>query len=293
MIPAAGEGIVVQGITGRQGAFWTERMLGCGTNVVAGVTPGRAGSEVHGVPVYDSVSAAVSGHSATTTVLFTPPLSTKAAALEALAAGIKRVVMLTEFVPVHDTMWIAAAARECGAEVLGPNTAGLVVPGECAIGIMPGFATNVFRRGEVGVISRSGSLGTLICLNLVSAGLGESAFLGLGGDPVVGFSTSQAVAELAAHSRTAAIVLVGEVGGRMEEDAAELIATVSKPVAAFIAGRAAPPGRRMGHAGAIVADGKGDAASKGRVLEEAGAMVAETPGEVASGLKDALNSGHR
>lgn len=284
MIPAKGDGVVIQGITGRQGSYWTERMLACGTNIVAGVSPSKAGEKVCGIPVYSSVGEALSYHKATISVLFTPPLATRGAAMDALDGGIEGLVLLSEFVPVHDTMWILAEAAQRSAQVLGPNTAGLVVPGQCSLGIMPGFAPNIFQPGNVAVVSRSGSLGTLVCLDLVASGLGESVFMGLGGDPIVGTTTAQALLELEADPKTSAVVVVGEVGGTMEEDAAEVVASMSKPVVGFIAGRTAPPGRKMGHAGAIVSGNRGDPGSKVKALEQAGAHVVEVPSAIPAAL---------
>ena len=192
---------------------------------------------------------------------------------------------LTEHVPVHDTMYILAAARERGARLIGPNTAGIVTVGECFAGFMPAFNPRVFQPGSVGVISRSGSLGTLLCLNLVQAGLGISAFIGIGGDPIIGITTRDALITLDQDPKTKAVALVGEIGGSMEEEAAEYARTMQKPVAAFIAGAASPPGKRMGHAGAIVMGDKGSYAGKKAALEAAGVTVCPTPNGVAETLK--------
>ncbi|RBM14117.1 succinyl-CoA synthetase subunit alpha [Prauserella sp. PE36] len=284
MLVSAQDNVVVQGLTGRQGSFWAERMAECGTRIVAGASPGKGGREVGGVPVYDSVADAAREHQLDVSVLFVPPLAVRKAAGDAVAAGVRKIVLLTEHVPYQDIMHVLAEARDHGARVLGPNTAGLVVPGVASVGIMPGFADNIFRPGSIGVISRSGSLGTLVALNLVSAGYGQSAFIGIGGDPILGTTTLDAVRELDEDERTEAIVLVGEIGGSMEEDAADYIAAMRKPVVAFIAGRSAPPDRRMGHAGAIVSAGKGSGTSKVDALTSAGATVVDLP----SGVGDAL-----
>jgi succinyl-CoA synthetase alpha subunit len=278
------DGVLVQGITGRQGSFWTARMRECGTNVIAGVTPGKGGREVDGIPVYDSVAEAARRHDLAATVLFVPPLAAKASCLDAIEHGIRLVVLLTEHIPVHDTLEIVAAADARGARVLGPNTAGLVVPGEASLGIMPAFAASIFRPGRVGVVSRSGSLGTLMCLNLVRAGLGQSQFIGIGGDPVLGTTMLDAVRLLDEDPGTDAIVLVGEVGGALEEEASERIASMAKPVVAFIAGRSSPPGRRMGHAGAIVTGNRGSGESKVSALSAAGARVIALPSQLGSAL---------
>lgn len=284
MLVSERDNVVVQGLTGRQGSFWAERMAECGTRIVAGVSPGKGGREVGGVPVYDSVVDAAQHHEVNVSVLFVPPLSVRSAASDAIKAGVKKVVVLTEHIPYHDVMTVLAEARDHGAQVLGPNTAGLVVPGVASVGIMPGFAENIFRPGSVGVISRSGSLGTLVALNLVSAGYGQSAFIGIGGDPILGTTTTDAVRQLNENDRTEAIVLVGEIGGSMEEEAAEYISTIDKPVVAFIAGRSAPPDRRMGHAGAIVSAGRGSGSSKVEALTSAGVRVVDLPSEVGPAL---------
>ncbi len=291
MIVTRSDGIVVQGITGRQGTFWTERMLAAGTRILAGVSPGNGGQEVHGVQVYDAVAAAAA-QPVSVSVLFTPPLTTKAAALEALKARLARLVLLAEFVPYQDMMEVIAEAR-ARAQVLGPNTAGLVFPGVASIGVMPGYAPNIFRPGNVGVISRSGSLGTLVCLNVVRAGCGQSAFIGIGGDPILGTTTVEALRLLDAHEPTEAVVIVGEVGGAMEEEAAEYARQMTKPVLAVIAGRAAPPGKRMGHAGAIVMGGMGSWESKTSALRAAGVKLLDSPSEIGAGLDEVLGAGPR
>ena len=285
MLVSKQDTVVVQGLTGRQGSFWAERMAECGTRIVAGASPGKGGREVSGIPVYDTVADAAKEHSLDVSVLFVPPLACRAAALDALGAGVRKLVLLTEHVPYHDVMHILAEARDHEARVLGPNTAGLVVPGVASVGIMPGFAENIFRPGSIGVISRSGSLGTLVSLNLVQAGYGQSAFIGIGGDPILGTTTLDAVRELDADERTEAVVLVGEIGGAMEEDAADHIASMTKPVVAFIAGRSAPPDRRMGHAGAIVSAGKGSGESKVDALTRAGATVVDLPSGIGAALR--------
>lgn len=284
MLISSQDTVIVQGITGRQGSFWTRRMTEYGTRVVAGTSPGRGGQVADGIPVYDSVAEAVREHTVDVSVLFVPPLAARAAALDAIQSGVRKIVFLTEHVPYHDVMEVLAEARDAGTQVLGPNTAGIVVPGQVTAGIMPAFAANVFRPGRVGVVSRSGSLGTLVALNLVGAGFGQSVFLGIGGDPILGTTTLDAVRALDADPRTDAVVLVGEIGGTMEEDAAPYISGMRKPVVAFIAGRSAPPGRRMGHAGAIVAGGRGDGGSKVRALTEAGATVVDLPSEIPAAL---------
>ena len=288
MIVRAAERVLVQGITGRQGSFWTERMIAYGTRVVGGVNPKRAGEVCCGVPVHESARAAMAATPFEVSVLFTPPLATKAAALDAIAAGCRKLVVLTEHVPLQETAWVLAAARETGCAVIGPNTAGLVTPGECFVGFMPAFSDRVFTPGDVGVISRSGSLGTLACLEIVRAGFGISAFVGIGGDPILGTTMKDALTVLDREPRTAAVALIGEIGGTMEEDAAEYAAGMAKPVVAFIAGAAAPAGRKMGHAGAIVSGRRGSFAAKHDALQAAGVEVLATPTAIGASLRQRL-----
>jgi len=285
MIVRRNDRVVVQGITGKQGTFWTERMIAYGTRVVGGVNPKRAGEAHAGVPVFASVQdAAAKLGGADVAVMFIPPAQALAAAEDAIAAGVKLLVVLTEHIPAHDVMRMhAASAGKC--RIVGPNTAGLVTTGEAFVGITPAFNARIFKPGGIGVISRSGSLGTLVCLNLVDAGLGQSAFIGIGGDPMLGTTTADALRALAADERTTAIVVVGEIGGAMEEAAAEAARGIRKPVVAFIAGRASPQGKRMGHAGAIVTGSTGSYAGKRCALEAAGVRVADTPAEVAALLR--------
>src|SRR6185295_10180551 len=288
MIIRGTETVLVQGITGKQGTFWSERMRDYGTRIIGGVNPKRAGETHLGLPVWATAGAAARETAIDAAVMFIPPMGVKEAALDAIAAGIGKIVCLTEHVPVHDTMYVLAAARERGAKVIGPNTAGIVTVGESFVGLMPAFNTRVFRPGKIGVVSRSGSLGTLLCLNLVQAGLGISAFVGIGGDPVIGTTTNDALIALDHHPKTKAIALVGEIGGAMEEEAAEYAKTMRKPIAAFIAGAASPPGKRMGHAGAIVMGDKGSYAGKKKALEAAGVTVCATPNGVAEVLRERL-----
>ncbi|MEZ5934456.1 MAG: succinyl-CoA synthetase subunit alpha [Alphaproteobacteria bacterium] len=286
MIQRKNERVLIQGITGKQGTFWAEQMRDYGTIVIGGVNPKKAGETHLDLPVWGSACEAAGdlktmGDRIDVSILFIPAMGVKAAALDAIEAGIKKLVILTEHVPVQDSMYVLAAADDAGIQVLGPNTAGAVTPGECFAGFMPAFNQRVFRPGTVGVISRSGSLGTLVCLNLVQAGLGISAFIGIGGDPIIGTTTADALRLLDQDERTKAVALVGEIGGTMEEDAAEYAATMTKPIAAFIAGSASPPGKKMGHAGAIVLGDRGSYASKKAALEEAGVRVMPTPAGIA------------
>jgi len=272
--------VLVQGITGSEGSDWTAHMLDYGTQVLVGCTPGKDGQEVSGVPVYGSVVDAVADHEIDLSVVFAPARFARDAAIEAIEAGVPNVIVLAEFVPVHDTMEMLESARNHGARMIGPNCPGIVFPGRDFAGIMPGWSERLFAPGRIGVVSRSGSLGALINLNLVSAGYGQSAMLGLGGDPIVGTTFAQALQMFDADPNTDTIVLLGEVGGPMEEEAAELIPSLSKPVVAFIAGKNAPEGKKMGHAGALVSGGKGTAASKMAALTAGGAHVADSPTEI-------------
>ncbi|MEO1459744.1 MAG: CoA-binding protein [Pseudomonadota bacterium] len=275
MILSKSDRILVMGITGKQGTFWSEAMIAYGSTVVGGVNPRKAGTEHLGLPVHGSARDAAGAFDVA--LMFVPPMGAKAATIDACEAGARLIVCLTEHIPQHDVMEMHAAARASGTRIVGPNTAGLVRPGEAFAGIMPAFNPRVFRPGGVGVISRSGSLGTLVSLNLTQAGLGQSAFIGVGGDPMIGTTSREALEALDGDPRTEAVVLCGEIGGSAEEEAAEYAQGMTKPVASFIAGRASPPGKKMGHAGAIVAGGRGDYASKRRALEAAGVAVADTP----------------
>jgi succinyl-CoA synthetase alpha subunit len=285
MILRGTDRVLVMGITGKQGTFWTERMQAYGTRVVAGTHPNKAGTMHCGVPVFTTAGDAMKGVGFDVAILFTPPLMVKEAAIDAIEAGAKGLVVLAEHIPVQDVMYFVAAAKERGAPIIGPNTTGTVTPGECFAGFMPAFNERIIKKGSVGVVSRSGSLGTLFCLNLVQAGFGESAFIGIGGDPIIGTTTREALVALDAFPGTEAVVIVGEIGGAMEEEAADYVRTMTKPVVAFIAGGAAPKGRKMGHAGAIVMGDKGSYASKRSALEAAGVTVLDTPSDVGAALE--------
>ena len=281
--------VIIQGITGKQGTFWTERMQEYGTQVVGGVNPKKAETTHCNVPVYASaIDAMKDGEGFDSSIMFIPPLGVKDAAMDAIEAGAKNICILTEHIPVQDVMYFMAAAKEHGTMITRPNTAGSVTVGECFQGFMPAFNERIFKKGSVGVMSRSGSLGTLMCQNIVSAGYGQSAFIGIGGDPIIGTTTRDALEALDNFVGTEAIVMVGEIGGSMEEDAAEYARSMNKPTFAFIAGGAAPAGKKMGHAGAIVMGNKGTYASKKEALEGAGVMVLDTPSHVGDALKEAL-----
>ncbi len=280
--------IIVQGITGTQGQFHTGQMIAYGSKIVGGVSPGKGGQEVHGVPVYDTVEEAMLKQQVDASVIFVPAKLVKDCALEALEAGIKTLVIVTEHVPLHDTLEIMAYAEKQKAEIVGPNTYGLISPGQCKIGIMP---NNIFMPGEVGVVARSGTLSYEIVYQLTGAGVGQSSVVGLGGDRVVGMSFIQVLEKFEADPKTKAVVLVGEIGGNAEEKAADYIKGMTKPVVAFLAGKSAPPGKRMGHAGAIIERGKGTFKSKVEALTAAGVSVANLPWEVGPLVKQALAQG--
>jgi len=271
--------VLVQGITGYQGQFHTQAMLEYGTKVVAGVTPGKAGEHVHGVPVFDSVASAVKKARANASCIFVPAKFAMDAVLEALEAPkIKLIVVITEHIPVHDAMRMVAIARAKGVRMVGPNCPGVAVPGTGKIGIMP---ETIFRQGSVGVVSRSGTLTYEIVNALSEAKIGQSTIVGIGGDPVNGTNFLDMLSFFQRDKRTESIVLVGEIGGNAEEAAAAFIKKhVSKPVVAYIAGRVAPPGKTMGHAGAIISGKSGTAAAKVEALEAVGAKVADRPGAV-------------
>jgi succinyl-CoA synthetase alpha subunit len=272
--------LIVQGITGHQGTFHSEKMLEFGTRVVGGVTPGKAGEKVNGLPVFDSCFDAVEKTGANASVVYVPARFAKDAVLEAVDAGIRDVVVITEHIPFHDAMEFVWYARLRGARVLGPNCPGMCNPGEKAkIGILP---NKIFRPGNVGIASRSGTLTYEIVNALSENGVGQSGVLGLGGDPVNGTNFIDALEIFNHDPKTEAIVLVGEIGGSAEEEAAAYVKrNVDKPVYAYIAGRAAPEGKRMGHAGAIVSRGAGTAQSKMQAFKDAGAKVATFPTDIA------------
>ena len=285
MIIRKSDKILVQGITGKQGTFWAQAMIDYGANVIGGVNPKKAGTHHLELPVFESAVKAASVEPIDVALMFIPPLAAKVAAIDACEAGAKLVVCLTEHIPAHDVMEMLAAAKQNNSRIVGPNTAGLVTPGETFAGIMPAFNKNVFQPGNIGVISRSGSLGTLICLNLSQHGLGQSVFYGVGGDPMIGTTTRDALEFLDNDEKTSAVVICGEIGGTAEEDAAEYASCMKKPVVMFIAGRTSPPGKKMGHAGAIVSGGKGDYQSKRNVCEAAGIAVADVPSQIPGLLK--------
>ena len=280
--------VLVQGVTGTQGRFHTRLMLEYGTDIVAGVTPGRGGGEVESVPVYDTVVEAQKEHRVDASISFVPAPHALDAALEAIEGGLDPIVIVTEGIPVRDSMEIVARARRRGTTIIGPNTPGVIKPGECKLGIMP---AQVFRRGTVGIVSRSGTLFYEVAAHITRSGLGESICVGLGGDPIVGLDFIDVLSWFEGDEETEAVALIGEIGGDAEERAADFIAdeAFTKPVAAYIAGRTAVPGRRMGHAGAIIQGASGTAQGKMEALEAAGIAVGERPGDVAKALLSLLS----
>ena len=271
---------IVQNITGTQGLFHSKLMLEYGTNIVAGVTPGKGGMQVHGLPVYDTVQESVDKHSPNASIIFVPAPFAADAALEALENDMKVLEIITEHIPIKDSIEIMAYAREKNATVIGPNTPGIITPGESKLGIMP---AHIFKPGGIGMVSRSGTLTYEIAASLTRSNLGQSTCLGLGGDPITGLNFIDALKMFEKDSQTKAVVLVGEIGGNLEELAAEYIQKQQypKPVVAYVAGRSAPPGKRMGHAGAIITGKAGTAENKIEAFRHAEVKVAEKPGDVA------------
>lgn len=276
--------VAVQGVTGKQGLFHAQTMRDYGTKIVAGVTPGKGGSEIDGFKVYDSLSELEGQVDAS--IIFVPATFSRDAALEAIEAGLDPVVVVTEHVPVRDSMEFVNLAREKSIHVVGPNTPGLISPGKCKMGIMP---NHIFREGGVGVVSRSGTLTYEIVDNLSKAGLGQSTAVGLGGDPIVGLGFTDVLELFEQDSETEAVVLIGEIGGNAEEQAAEYVReNMSKPVVAYIAGRTAPEGKRMGHAGAVVTGKAGTYKSKVEAFKKNKISVAELPRDVVGLLKEQI-----
>ena len=278
--------LIVQGFTGSEGTFHAEQMIAYGTPVVGGVTPGKGGQKHLDLPVFNTVKEAVESEGANTTVIFVPPVFAADAITEAAFSGIEVIICITEGIPINDMIVAKQIVKSHGATLIGPNCPGVITPGEAKIGIMPG---NIFTPGTVGVVSRSGTLTYEAVDQLTKIGLGQSTAIGIGGDPVIGTTHLDAVKLFQDDPDTESIVLIGEIGGSAEEEAAAYIrAHVNKPVVAFIAGSTAPPGRRMGHAGAIISGGKGTAQEKKRVLSEAGITVIDSPAEIGATLKSIL-----
>lgn len=279
--------VIVQGITGNQGRFHTKQMLAYGTPVVGGISPGKSKDSVEGLPVFDTVETAVRTTKADASIVFVPAPFAKDAAFEALENGIKLVVMIPEHIPVRDSMDIVARAQELGATVIGPNTFGVISPGEhTKMGIMP---NHIYQPGPIGVVARSGTLSYEIAFSLTNGGFGQTTVVGMGGDPVVGQTFISVLHHFKEDPDTRAVVMVGEIGGSAEEEAAEYLKSFGKPVVAYLAGRAAPPGKRMGHAGAIIERGRGTLESKEKALSQAGASVVTMPWQVVDALREAIS----
>lgn len=288
--------LIVQGITGSEGTFHTSQMIEYGTKVVGGVTPGKGGQSYKGkenmtfkkaVPIFNTVKEAVKATGANTTVIFVPPFGAADAIMEAIDAGIATIICITEGIPVKDMIPVREALNRSNSTLIGPNCPGVITPGEAKIGIMPGF---IHKKGNVGVVSRSGTLTYEAVKQLTDLGIGQSTCIGIGGDPIIGTQHIDAIKLFNEDPDTHAIVMIGEIGGSAEEEAAAYIkANVNKPVVAFIAGRTAPPGRRMGHAGAIISGGKGTAEDKIKALKDAGIHVVDTPALIGKTMAEALN----
>ena len=279
--------LAVQGITGKEGSFHTKQMVEYGTSVVGGVTPGKGGTTHEGIPVFNTVGDAVNKAGANAAVVYVPPAFAADAIMEAADAGVALVVCITEGIPTLDMVKVKEYLSDKATRLIGPNCPGIISPGKCKVGIMPG---HIHREGRVGVVSRSGTLTYEAVGQLTALNLGQSTAIGIGGDPIVGTTHVDALALFQADDETDGIVMIGEIGGTAEEEAAQFAKeNVTKPIVAFIAGQTAPPGRRMGHAGAIIAGGKGTAAEKMKALEEAGIHVVKSPADIGSAMKEALN----
>ena len=280
--------LIVQGITGKEGSFHTRQMVEYGTNVVGGVTPGKGGSQHEGIPVFNTVSDAVKETGANASVIYVPPPFAADAIMESADAGVELVVCITEGIPALDMVKVKEYLSSRTTRLVGPNCPGVISPGKCKIGIMPG---HIHREGRIGVVSRSGTLTYEAVGQLTALGLGQSTAIGIGGDPIIGTTHTDALALFQQDDETEGIIMIGEIGGSAEEEAAAYArANVTKPIVAFIAGQTAPPGRRMGHAGAIIAGGKGTAAEKMKALEKAGIRVVRSPADIGAAMKDALGA---
>jgi len=279
--------VVVQGITGNEGLFHTKQMVEYGTKVVAGVTPGKGGQKIEGIPVFNSVMEAVKNTGANGSAIFVPPAFAADAVMEAADSGVSVIVCLTEGIPTLDMVMVRKYLKEKGTKLVGPNTPGIISPGKCKIGVMAGY---IHRQGTVGIMSRSGTLTYEVVDQLTKKGIGQSTCVGIGGDQIIGLNYVDLLKLFEKDPDTEALIMIGEIGGTAEEEAAQFIEKhVKKPVVAFIAGLTAPPGRRMGHAGAIISGGKGTAGEKMEALEKAGVRVVRNPAIVGSELSAMLN----
>ncbi|BCS54701.1 succinate--CoA ligase subunit alpha [Geobacter sp. SVR] len=280
--------VIVQGITGRSGLFHTKQCRAYGTNIVAGVTPGKGGIHIDGIPVFNTVEEAVRYTRANVSMIFVPPPAAADAILESCAAGLDLAVCITEGIPVRDMVLARAVQKESSTRLVGPNCPGVITPGECKLGIMPGY---IHTPGRIGVVSRSGTLTYEAVKQLTDLGLGQSTCVGIGGDPIIGMKFIDTLQLFNDDPQTEAVFMIGEIGGGAEEEAAYWIKeNMKKPVAAFIAGVTAPPGKRMGHAGAIITGGKGRAADKIRTLQECGVVVSPSPTRIGETMREALQA---
>lgn len=280
--------LVVQGITGSEGSFHTKQMIEYGTKVVAGVTPGKGGSDFEGIPIYNTVAEAVKEQKANTSIIFVPPPFAADAILEAAFSGIKVIICITEGIPANDMLKTYNAVKNENVILIGPNCPGVISPGKAKVGIMPGF---IHKAGKIGVVSRSGTLTYEAVKQLTDVKLGQSTCVGIGGDPIIGSKFINIIKLFNEDDSTEGIVMIGEIGGSAEEEAAAYIKkNVSKPVVGFIAGRTAPPGRRMGHAGAIISGGKGTADEKMQIMKRAGIKVVNSPAEIGITMKKAIDN---
>ena len=279
--------LVIQGITGTEGTFHGQQMIDYGTNVVAGVTPGKGGQEALGVPVFNAVSEAVQHKNANAAVVFVPPKFAAGAVIEAIGAGLDLVICITEGIPAVDMVKVNHALEKKPTRLVGPNCPGIITPGQAKVGIMPGF---IHKPGSIGIMSRSGTLTYEAVHQIGAQGLGQSTVIGIGGDPIIGTTFIDMLELFAVDEDTEGVVMIGEIGGTAEEEAAQWVVenNFSKPIVSFIAGQTAPPGRRMGHAGAIISGGRGTAAEKMSALQEAGIHVVKTPAEIGEKMLEAL-----